>query len=388
MKRKILIVPSWYPSSSAPISGIFVEEQALVLSQNYDVAVLAPAWVGWRALLRGEAAPKAELEQRAGLMVYRQKAFVPLPGSRWAAYQSYARAVRHGFENLRSFWGKPDLIHAHVVLPAGWAASRLGKQYGIPVILTEHSGPFSMNLQTDYERTLVREALAQVNHIVAVSPAMEQQILAFQPVQNIHVVGNVIRTDFFSPAQKQDPDSSEKALQFLAVASLTEQKGLHYLLEAGKLLLERGLSKFGILIAGDGPQRGMLEEQAQASGLSQHCHFLGALEPIQVRHRMQESDVFVLPSLAETFGVVLVEAMACGIPVIATRSGGPEFVVTPETGVLVDVADPAALADAMEGFIVGQFQYDPQSIRNSVRDRFGEIAFLQRISALYSQVLA
>ena len=103
---------------------------------------------------------------------------------------------------------------------------------------------------------------------------------------------------------------------------------------------------------------------------------------------MQECNVFVLPSLHETFGIVLGEAMACGKPVISTRCGGPEYVVTPDTGVLVDVANPVALADAMEAFISGRHSYDPQLVRRSVTERFGEEAFLRNISSIYEQVWA
>jgi glycosyltransferase involved in cell wall biosynthesis len=110
------------------------------------------------------------------------------------------------------------------------------------------------------------------------------------------------------------------------------------------------------------------------------------LDPPGVRHWMRQCDVFVLPSLQETFGIVLGEAMSCGRPVIATRCGGPEFVVTPETGILVDAADPAALADAMQHFIQGKGKFDPEKIRQSVKDRFSTEAFLDTVTAVYEQV--
>ena len=100
---------------------------------------------------------------------------------------------------------------------------------------------------------------------------------------------------------------------------------------------------------------------------------------------MQQCDVFVHPSLSETFGVVLGEAMACGKPVIATRCGGPEFVVTAETGILVKSADARALADAMNGMISGQYVFDSRQIRRSVQDRFGAEAFMRDITAIYEQ---
>jgi glycosyltransferase involved in cell wall biosynthesis len=100
---------------------------------------------------------------------------------------------------------------------------------------------------------------------------------------------------------------------------------------------------------------------------------------------MQQCDVFVLPSLQETFGIVLGEAMSCGKPVIATRCGGPEYVVTPETGLLLNAADPVALADAMERFILGHINYDPTIIRQTIKERFGKEAYLNNISQVYDK---
>jgi len=93
-----------------------------------------------------------------------------------------------------------------------------------------------------------------------------------------------------------------------------------------------------------------------------------------------------LPSLGETFGIALGEAMACGKPVVATRCGGPQFIVTPETGLLVDVADPTALAGAMDRFLSEQISSDPTVIRQSIQSRFGEEAFLDNLSSIYDQI--
>ena len=103
---------------------------------------------------------------------------------------------------------------------------------------------------------------------------------------------------------------------------------------------------------------------------------------------MQSCDVFVLPSLHETFGIVLGEAMSCGKPVIATRCGGPEFVVTDDSGCLVDVADPAALAEVMSRFIDGRLTFDSESVRSSVVSRFGVDSFLRQTSDLYQRLWA
>ncbi len=102
---------------------------------------------------------------------------------------------------------------------------------------------------------------------------------------------------------------------------------------------------------------------------------------------MQDCDVFVLPSLGETFGVVLGEAMACGKPVLSTRCGGPEDVVTSQTGILVPPGDPASLALAMKGFLTHSYSFHPRQIRNSVVQRFGATSFLNNMEQFYQDIL-
>jgi glycosyltransferase involved in cell wall biosynthesis len=385
LAKKILILASWYPENAAKVSGIFIQDQAEVLSQSYDVCVLTSRIVGYRDWKRVFLRQRA-MERQDKIPVYRQALLVPPMAFFHLWMRLYEYSAKRAFSRILAEWGKPDIIHAHVVLPSGWLAVRLGQQYSVPVVLTEHSGPFSMHLRSKAHERLVRRILKKAKKLVAVSPALAEQIRAFHPEADISVVGNVIRTDFFVPnsARKEKP---RRANRFLCVALLHEGKGIHCVLQAMKLLAERGIRSFEVFIGGDGPVRPKLVKLAMALGVSGRCRFLGMLERDQVRHWMQTCDVFVLPSLGETFGVVLGEAMACGKPVIATRCGGPEYVVTPETGLLVDAGDPVQLAEAMNLFVTNQVVFKSKVIRQSIVSRFGEDVFLRRLSSIYDQVI-
>jgi len=386
MKRKLLILTSWYPSEASPIRGIFVQDQAQVLSRTYDVAVLAPRFVGLRGLTEGESLPRSRVEESNGIRVFREETLFPprmfFRLRRWLC----AKLARRGFANVFKTWGEPDIIHAHVVWPGGWMALILGRDCAIPVVLTEHSGPFLMHLQSETQRRLVRETLMHVNRVVAVSPSLAAQIHAFCPGVHIDIIGNVILTEFFTPLEDTPEEEVRPTKRFLSVAPLGEGKGIHHLLEAMQLLAQRGVTSCEVFIGGEGPAHCRLEDMARALNLSDRCHFLGMLGRSDVRHWMRRCDVFVLPSLEETFGVVLGEAMACGKPVIATRCGGPEFVVVPETGLIVDVGNPSAIAEAMDKFISDRPTFDSKIIRQSLVTRFGEEAFLCNISSVYEQL--
>ena len=382
MRPKILILPSWYPSEASPMSGIFIEDQAVVLTKTYDIAVLHPRLIGYPELLSWRIGPRIQQKDDHGLLVYSEPVLAPVPHQSCLAYSIYYRKARQGFEKLLNTWGRPEVIHAHVVLPAGWTALRLGQEFSIPVVLTEHSGPFSMHLKTDRSQRLVRETLTKVNRVIAVSPFLAAEIQSFHDGLEVEVIGNVIRTDFFKPEDTAREDLPSRT-RFLSIASLLKKKGFIYLLEAAQLLNQRGRISFEVMIGGDGPERNRLKRHVEVSGLSDQCYFLGPMRRSQVRDQMQRCDVFVLPSLQETFGVVLVEAMACGKPVIATRCGGPEFVLTEDTGFLVEVGDSRALAAVMERFITRAVRFNPASIRQSICERFGENTFLEIISDIY-----
>jgi len=242
-----------------------------------------------------------------------------------------------------------------------------------------------MHLGTELSRKLVRETLTSVTRLIAISPSLAKQLTDFHPGLQIDVIGESVKTDFFVPTTGASRRNGS-GKSFFVAARLSEQKGLDHLIKAVHLLKEKGVNSFDLVIGGDGPDRQKLEQLAANLGIAERCRFIGALNREQVRDEMQKCDVFVLSSLHETFGVVVGEAMACGKPVISTRCGGPEFIVTEENGVLVDVADAQALADAMSDFIAGRKHFDSQTVRDSVVNRFSPEMFAKNASAVYEQL--
>lgn len=378
----ILVVSSWYARTRSTVRGIFVYEQAQALATRHRVRVLAPGGHGWRAQLRGQQ--HSWQEERDGVAVIRASALIAVPHHNAVRLATIVSTERV-FADLARAGTLPDLIHAHVVLPGGLAAVRAGRRYGIPVVLTEHSGPFAVHLRTRLDRALVRWTLRGATRVVAVSPALAATIRAFEPTLPVDVVGNLVRTDLFTPAPH--PRVSGAPLRLACVAMLYEAKGIQYLIQALALLAQQGITAVELTIGGDGPARATLEAQVQQAGLAERVRFVGTLDRAGVRDVMRASDLFVLPSLGETFGIVLGEAMACGVPVIATRCGGPEWVVAADTGLLVPPADAGALADAIARFMRGEVQFNPARVRAIVVQRFGAHAFLDAIERVYARVL-
>lgn len=376
-------MPEWYPSDASPVIGVFVEEQAVVLAKHLDVTVLVPELLRWRHRLR--PAPAVAIEQRRGINVVRVRTWPVAPRWKRAGYAAYLRAAERAFRIAVERFGVPDVLHAHVVRHAGWAAAIIGRREGIPVVLTEHSGPFSMHLAHPLDRARVAATLRDVDAVIAVSPTLSAAIDEFVPVSPM-VIGNVVDTTFFAPSPSQTVRDGSEPFRVLSVALLTPSKRMDLVIDAVAMLAKKTSRSVELTIIGEGPERANLERRAAAAGLRERCRFLGSADRMVVVRAMQQCDAYVLASDAETFGIVVAEAMACARPVIATRAGGPEYIVERATGVLVPVGSAAAIAEALVALEAGTLVVDVAAARQSIVNRFGPDAFLDAIVRVYERV--
>lgn len=409
-EARVLVVSCGFPELDEPAAGGFVRDQAAVMSRRYDVAVLVPRVAGWRQLLARSRSTGAAISREEGLTVCRATAVHPPLRPAWLARRllrlprdgrvggelsnrvldlllgRFRDAALNGYRRLERRWGPPDLVHAHFVLPGGWIGLELARAAGVPMVLTEHSGPFEAQLETPLRRRLVRSTLDGADRVLAVSPFLAERIRDFAPEVRVDVLGNVVRDDRFTPGPPPNRDPG-RPVRFLAVARLVPAKGIADLLRAGAALAGRTRRPFEIAIAGGGPERDRLERLAADLGLPPTVRFLGSLDREGVRDALRDSDVLVVPSHHETFGMAAAEAMACGRPVISTRCGGPELVVEPESGLLVGVGDPEGLASAMASVVDGSVAFDPDAIRRRTVERFGIEAFADRLGSIYDSLL-
>jgi teichuronic acid biosynthesis glycosyltransferase TuaC len=173
---------------------------------------------------------------------------------------------------------------------------------------------------------------------------------------------------------------------FFTLAALEPNKNQSGLLDAFAMAFQDSDS-VRLRVGGDGSLRRRLKAKARRLGIAGRVVFTGSLGRADVLREMKRCDAFVLPSLVETFGVVLIEALACGKPVVATRSGGPEDIVTARNGLLVPPANATALAEALQRARTQFDQYEPMHIRTDCLDRFGREAFVARLRAVYDRVL-
>ncbi len=235
-----------------------------------------------------------------------------------------------------------DLIHAHWTLSA--AVAVLGKwKHRRRILGTVHGSDIFQVARHPVGGSITREALKRCDYVVAVSNALMKAAIALGvDPKKIQVVSNGVNTDVFAPPSD---DCREKTI--LYVGSLIERKGVKYLILALPEIL-RNFPDYRLVLIGDGHELQILRTLANELGVANRVEFLGFVGHGEVRKWMQRAQLVVLPSLEEAQGVVLLESLSCGTPVVASQVDGIPDVISPDVGILVPPAVPAALSRAIQ----------------------------------------
>jgi glycosyltransferase involved in cell wall biosynthesis len=288
----------------------------------------------------------------------------------------WCRLTRRLAERYAESHGVPDLIHGHAALWGGYAAKLASSALGRPYVVTEHSSAILTQKLSATEREYAAAVFRGAAGVIAVSRKLKESVdaVAGQPVAT--VVSNTVDAGYFAPRETAAPHP----FTFLAVCDLVGYKRVDLLLRAFARIRTRD-ADCRLVIVGEGNAGARLRSLARALGLECAVHFTGPLPRSSVREWMHQANALVLASTHETFGVVLIEAMATGLPVLATRSGGPEEIVSPETGVLVPPDDELAFASAM-GLLLRR-PFDASRIRASAEKRFGYSVVAQALRQTY-----
>lgn len=419
----ILVVPSWYRSSKTDTQGSFFREQALSLSRHgCKVGIIHPqhrSMRQWRSLVTGRYGFTSEND--TGIPTLRLHTMTWFP--RQIPQLNALLWVRSGLSLYRRYvskYGKPDIIHAHAMMYGGILAYKIQQRDRIPFVITEHGTAYRRGLFAPWEIRLAARAAACANRRFAVSQAFCDEMAGFLG-GHWHPLPNVVSspfTDYPLPdktdrergakekaikekpakekaakekAVKESPCKGEQAYQpftFITIAYLTnKRKGIHNLVKAFAAQF-KGDASTHLKIGGEGKERRYLEKLVSELGIANQVTFLGALTRQAVLEQVASADSLVLASEYETFGVVVIEALALGKPVVATRCGGPDLVVREQDGLLIPPRDVGALAKALTAIRENIDSYDPQEIRSACVARFGEQAIATQLKAAYASVIA
>ena len=266
---------------------------------------------------------------------------------------------------------------------------KLSEQTGIPYVVTEHMGPFPLPVYENPDgslRPFIREPLEHAAARMAVSPSLAERIASFG-IPRPEYVPNLVDERLYTGESHEPRDR----FVFFTLGGMHPVKGFPDLLKAIALLLERlsteDRARVEFRLAGYGPCLEDYQEEARKLRVDRWIAWPGFLSREEARREFRNCDCYVMSSLHESFGIVLVEAIAAGRPVVATRCGGPNDIVSPENGILVEVGRPPELAEAMLAMFERRKSYDPRAIRAGILGQFSRAAVVNRLEEGYGRAL-
>jgi len=389
----IFLIPSWYPTKNNPISGVFTKEQSLMISENSEITYFVSI------VEQYPISPKIFRKSFENLLhCFQAKTTTKVISNRFIEHResvlswtallfkgNFSSLLHKHKKYLKELLGinKIDIIHAHVSYPAGYIAYLLSKEFDIPYIITEHMSPFPFPKYIK-DKKIINElniSLYNASKIIAVSEDLKKDIEQYG-FKNIEVIPNFIDETRYTIGDK----IQNSKFTFLTVGGMSEQKGIDTLLYAISLVQDE-ISSIEFRIVGDGIKLEEYKGLSKKLGIDYLVKFLGQKNRDETVKEFQNCDVFILPSRHESFGIVYIEALACGKPIVATKCGGPEFIVNSNNGLLVEIDNQEELAKAILDMHKNYKQYDKEKIREEFINKFSKCSNIVHYSNVYSEVM-
>ncbi len=353
---RVLTFTSLFPNAAQPLLGVFVYQRVAHLAQRPEnvVQVVAPVpyFPSWLRRTRWHAVTRVPRQEQIGKLTIHHPRYFLLPkiSMPWHGLTMFLGSLPLVLRLKKET--KFDCIDAHYVYPDGFAAVLLGKMLRIPVTVSARGTDINLFPTFWLTRRMIRWTLRQAQGVIAVSAALKEAMVKLgASAEKIRVISNGVDVERFQPVERRAARRHlglpEDARIVVSVSALIPTKGLQSLITAVAEMAPRS-PKLKLYLVGDGALRGTLENSARKEGLEKQVFLVGNKPNEELKFWYSAADVTCLASLREGSPNVLLESMACGTPVVATRVGGvPEVIVSPELGVLVE-PNSQALAAALE----------------------------------------
>lgn len=376
----IMIISRGYPTEKYKMNGIFEFDQAKALAKAGHKVVFAAVDVRSIRRWRKWGIEKKEIE---GVKIYA----INIPIGK------VPKGIPEDIRRKFSIWGldklykiilkeqgRPDIMHAHFA-GIGYTASKLKKKVNIPLVITEH---YSSIMKPVIDRRLflnARQAYEKADALITVSPKLKA-VIRNRFNKDAICIPNVVDTRLFTYA----PNNNSSIFRFVSTGNLKPVKRMDLTIEAFTKAFKND-KDVTLTIFGEGPERNKLETIIRNNEIGEKVKLMGLQSRKNISEYLRKSDCFVLASQAETFGVVYIEALASGVPVIATKCGGPESFVNEENGVFVPVDDLESLTNAMKTMHKNINIYNRKAIANKTKELFSPEAIAGKLEKVYENVL-
>ena len=375
----ILVIPSWYSTNKNPTSGSFFREQAHAISKKGNKVIIAFVEV----ILLSDKSIKSKLEviDDNGIKTYRIiQGKIPKTGNVGTAI-AFRQGLRKIYRKIIKE-EKIDIVHLHSCIWGGLGGTFIAKKLNVPLVITEHSSYYGRFNVSFLERQIIKYSFKNADKVIAVSNYLKEFITKYCN-ENIDIVPNMVDCNEFLYCKAKNKINSDK-FTFLSLCYLKKNKGVDILIKAFSKYFKG--ENVELIVAGDGPEKNFLEELANKLEISNQITFKGALLREEVKCEMRNCNAFVLPSRFETFGVVLIEALASGKPIISTRNGGGNDIVNDINGLLVNIDDIDELGEKMFYMYKKYNKYDSYLIRENCINKYSEEKVIQKLLNIYKEI--
>lgn len=387
----LFIVPSWYPSPSNPSYGIFIKEQIIMLAkQRPDWKIGVSTWgqgdveklIWVKDHIRNlrkfnkHSLDKAKVHKKTGYIEYYQPA---LSWTKRFRKGNLADVIRCNELNYQAFaleYGKPDVIMVQASYPGILIADYLAKKYEVPIYLHIRLGGFMYENMLKDLGSMKEELLKATSKVKLIAVTSSFHRLEIQPrFPNTHPIANPVDVNHFQLGK----NFGEYAL---AIGRFEEEKGFDLLIEALTKVPD-----LNVRIVGSGSQKNELSKKILELGLDARIQLHEESNREEVKMHLQGCKFLILPSRYETFGNVLLEAMACGKPIVATKCGGPIEIVTDACGYLSEV-NSDDLGDKIQQMTENYHLFKSNEIRKIVIDKYPAEHWASQLEELLKMTLS
>lgn len=380
-KMNILIIPSWYPNEDEALSGCFFKEQAIALAKaGHKVTVLNAAFQD-REHINSALNYRLRKKTYDGVVEYAYN----VPG--FGVWRNPWLCSRLFLHNIQKIWrwvktqedDKYDVIHVHSFYPAGMAAINLSMKEKIPLVYTEHSSALLMDALSKEQEKQIKALLSYSSRVVSVSHKLKLQMEKYNITdKQVYVLPNMVDTSMFHYMDVAENGN----YVFLTVGRLNQNKRIDWVIRAFSRITKI-IPKVELRIVGDGEEKEKLIQLVEKLQLNDKVIFKGMCPRKEVAEMMCSSDCFVLDSRVETFGVVYIEAMACGLPTIIPKWNSSNMRVTEENAVLIEEDNLDALAEAMQKMYKLRNTFDKKKISKDCIANYSGTAIANKLTDLY-----
>jgi glycosyltransferase involved in cell wall biosynthesis len=368
-----------------PMPGLFIQRQAEALAVRNHVVVLS-------VIPDPDCPNRYETEYCMEGAVTVIRTYFHQCGFKFPLVTSITGVIRffhayvRGIEMLGEF--RPDIVHAHILTRTGLMAYYLSRKLRVPYLISEHwSRYFPENgaYRGWLRKRITGFIIQKSSGLIAVSGLLkEAMIRCGLSHHRFGIIPNVVDTRIFFPAEKTSDIPARKMIHISCFED--RSKNISGFLQVLKRIKESGVA-FSCDLVGEGPDLATMKALADRMGLIPPCvNFPGLLEGVTLADAIREADFSVLSSRYETFGTVVVESLACGTPVVATRVGIVPEVVDETNGIVVPPDDPDAMYEALVRMLEISGKFDPAAVSRTVENRFTPKTISAALKNIYTEL--